>query len=345
MAYIAFIESGFNPKALSHAGAKGMWQFIPGTARNYSLQVGKNLDERLDPVRSTYAAADYFRDLIAIFGPRSYLLAMAAYNSGEGKVISCLRGKDPFEERNFWHIRPCLSKETREYPPKIIAASIIGNNPEAFGFPKYKDTPAEFVIAESDSLTPKAVRVAFRKGAVTKTEKEGLVAEREEKRVKRQKPIVYTIVKGDKLDLIAGAFGVDASEIKQWNKMGSDKLLAGKTLKIYPRTALEKVSYKVKKGDTIADISQGFDVRPSQIVLCNGLKNGLQIKAGQTIVFYKKDERKPIIHVVKKGATLSHISDKYGVRMREVMMWNNMDTTTVIAGQRLKIYAKTALKA
>lgn len=92
MAYIAFIESGFNPKALSHAGALGMWQFMPGTGRDYALKVGRSIDERLDPVRSTYAAADYFHDLIAIFGPRSFLLAMAAYNSGEGRIIGCLKG-------------------------------------------------------------------------------------------------------------------------------------------------------------------------------------------------------------------------------------------------------------
>jgi membrane-bound lytic murein transglycosylase D len=345
MAYMAFIESGFNPRALSHAGAAGIWQFIPGTARNYALKVEKNIDERLDPARSTYAAADYFRDLLAIFGPKSYLLAMAAYNGGENKIISCLkRIENPFEERNFWHIRPCLSKETREYPPKIIAASIIGNNPEAFGFPKYEDIQEDFKISDLEPLRSMVVRTALRKVTPTRIDRETLVKDKKELKVKRLEPITYTVAKGNRLDMIADAFGVEAAEIKRWNKIKNDKLIAGMKLTIFPKTAMEKVTYRVQKGDTIAVISQGLKVRSSQIILCNNLKNGLQIKTGQTLAFYKKVEEKPVIHVVKKGATLAHISNKYGVRVKEIMMWNNLDTSTVFAGQKLKIYTQNSLK-
>ena len=167
MAYIAFIESGFNPRAISSAGASGMWQFMPKTARDYSLKVAKSIDERFDPVKSTFAAVDYFHDLIAIFGPKSFLLSMAAYNCGEAKVISCLKGiENPFIERNFWHIKSCLPAETREFPTKIIAVAIIGNNPEAFGFQKFEDSPEDQIpltmTVENNPSKPKTAQAVHK---------------------------------------------------------------------------------------------------------------------------------------------------------------------------------------
>lgn len=135
MAYIAFVESGFRSSARSSAGAVGLWQFMPRTARAYGLQVDRKVDERLDPAKATVAAREYFLDLVAIFGSSSFLLAMASYNAGEGKVQYCLKKvDDPFTQRTFWDIRSCLRKETREYIPRIIAAAIVAGAPDRFGF-------------------------------------------------------------------------------------------------------------------------------------------------------------------------------------------------------------------
>ena len=341
MAYIAFIESGFNPRAVSPTGAMGMWQFIPGTARNYALKVGKNSDERLDPVRSTYAAAEYFHDLIAIFGPGSYLLAMAAYNSGEGKIISCLKGiENPFEQRNFWHIRPCLSKETREYPPKIIAASIIGNNPAAFGFPVFKNedddsvasvTTADFRSARDNTVVAVRRRIASNENVheLEKPQKEA-----------GHRSIAYVVKKGNRLESIARVFGVEAHDIKTWNRLKTDKIVVGQHLSIRSGQPHELVTYKVRKGDTIRDISDAFNVRPSHLVTCNGLKNGLHLNEGQTLIVYMDNSRKPVIHLARKGISLVRIAEKYNVKVKDVMMWNNMTSTSVQAGHRIKIYAK-----
>jgi hypothetical protein len=175
MAYIAFIESGFNPRAISSAGASGMWQFMPNTARNYSLKVANRIDERFDPVKSTFAAIEYFHDLISIFGPKSFLLAMAAYNCGEARVISCLKEiENPFLERDFWHIRSCLPTETKEFPPKIIAVAIIGNNPEAFGFMKFEESPEDQIpvtaTVECSPYKPRTVPAVY-KETPSKSEK------------------------------------------------------------------------------------------------------------------------------------------------------------------------------
>jgi membrane-bound lytic murein transglycosylase D len=97
LAFTAMIESGFNPLAVSRAGAKGLWQFMAATARRYGLRVDQWVDERLDPEKATGAAAAYFRDLHAIFG--SWTLAQAAYNAGEMKVLKALRASG---SKDFW---------------------------------------------------------------------------------------------------------------------------------------------------------------------------------------------------------------------------------------------------
>ncbi|MFM7203037.1 MAG: LysM peptidoglycan-binding domain-containing protein [Myxococcota bacterium] len=157
MAYIAFVESGFRTTAESSAGALGLWQFMPKTGRGYGLRVDKEVDERLDPDKSTYAAREYFLDLVAIFGSQSFLLAIASYNAGEGKVQYCLKQvDDPFTQRTFWDIRSCLRKETREYIPRIIAAAIAAEDPLRFGFGKSLEfaDPARYDVVLVPSSTP-----------------------------------------------------------------------------------------------------------------------------------------------------------------------------------------------
>jgi membrane-bound lytic murein transglycosylase D len=129
--FLSLIESGFNPYAYSIARAAGPWQFISSTGKRYGLQINWWKDERRDPVKSTIAAASYLKDLYGMFG--SWSLAMAAYNAGEGKISKAIRRN---KSDDYWdllgtrHIR----KETKEYVPRFIAASMIASNPQEFGF-------------------------------------------------------------------------------------------------------------------------------------------------------------------------------------------------------------------
>lgn len=138
LSYMVLVETGFQFKRKSHAGAAGPWQFLPRTARAYGLTVNKESDERYDVKKSTHAASRYIRDLILEFGSgSSVMLALAAYNTGPTRVKRTIRKMDdPIKERNFWHLYrvKALPRETREYVPKIVAAIIVGRHPERFGF-------------------------------------------------------------------------------------------------------------------------------------------------------------------------------------------------------------------
>ncbi len=131
LAYTAMIESGFDPTAVSRAGAKGLWQFMAKTGRNYGLRVDHWVDERLDPEKSTTAAAAYLRDLHNQFG--SWLLAQAAYNAGDGKVTRAIRLT---RTNDFWELARTrhLRAETKDFVPAIQAMTMIARDPDQYGF-------------------------------------------------------------------------------------------------------------------------------------------------------------------------------------------------------------------
>lgn len=119
--YLPIIESALNPSATSRMGAAGLWQFMIGTAKNYNLEVTSLVDERRDPIKASYAAAHYLKDLYNIFG--NWTLCIAAYNCGPGNVTKAI--KRAGGETDFWTIYPYLPGETRGYVPAFIAANYI----------------------------------------------------------------------------------------------------------------------------------------------------------------------------------------------------------------------------
>ena len=135
--YLPIIESGYNPVAVSPARAVGLWQLMEGTARGLGVHVSPLLDERRDPRRSTEAALDFLEELHQDFG--SWFLALAAYNSGPGRVRRVLNQHAPLEPPSdslFWVIRPRLPRETRDFVPKLFAAIRIAERPDVYGHPR-----------------------------------------------------------------------------------------------------------------------------------------------------------------------------------------------------------------
>ena len=153
--YIAMIESGFSATATSSVSASGVWQFMGPTAREYGLTVDYWVDERRDPVRATDAALDYLEELYSEFG--SWYLAAAAYNSGPGRVARTIQryGQEGVnDDELYWMISEHLPLETREYVPKMLAATLLAEEGEHFGFNVEKSLPYLFDQVLVPSGTP-----------------------------------------------------------------------------------------------------------------------------------------------------------------------------------------------
>ena len=141
LAYVAWVESGLDPAARTPSDSAGLWQFQPAPAREFGLRVDSGHDDRLDPGLATEAAARYLANLVAEFGPDSFMLAIAAFNSGETKMRKTLfalaqqpGGLRP-EDRNFWHLYRLrvLRDETMEYVPQVLAVAIVCQDPARYG--------------------------------------------------------------------------------------------------------------------------------------------------------------------------------------------------------------------
>ncbi len=141
LVYLAFIESGCNPLATSPAGAVGIWQFVKHTGERFGLKIDDWIDERRDFIKSTYAAAKYLRILYKVFG--DWRIAIASYNSGEGKIKKILEAKNFID---YWELINSnnLPSETNAYFPQWIAITLITKNPEIYGFFIEKRDPIYF---------------------------------------------------------------------------------------------------------------------------------------------------------------------------------------------------------
>lgn len=155
--YLAMIESGFNPKAYSHAHAAGAWQFIRSTGKLYGLQSGGIIDERRDLIKSSRAAASHLRDLHRIYG--DWYLAFAAYNAGPGSVNRAIRRSGT---RNYWKMTEgktrFLRQETKDYVPRILAAAIITKDYRRYGFSSQLfEKPLDYAVVTVPDATDREV--------------------------------------------------------------------------------------------------------------------------------------------------------------------------------------------
>jgi len=154
--WLGQVESAWKPKAMSWAAASGLWQFVPGTGRQFGLRQTAWIDERNSFEQATRASAKYLKSLAARYNG-NWELAMAAYNTGAGNVD---RGISRAGTANFWAIYPYIAQETRNYVPNILATILIAKNPEKYGFKGIRaDAPMAYdVVAGSEFHQPSAGR-------------------------------------------------------------------------------------------------------------------------------------------------------------------------------------------
>lgn len=251
--YLAMVESGFNPKAWSKASASGLWQFISGTGRRYGLKDDWWYDPRRDPMLATDAALEYLADLHDEF--QDWPQAMAAYNCGEGRVRRMLREDST---RGYWDMP--LPKETRFYVPKILAAMIIGNSPERFGFIVDKaEAPIAFdtatvthcltiaTIAKSAGISEDTVlalnpslrrwctppnRVAHTLYLPSGTREAFILAYEQLDKTQLVNWRHHIVAKGENISVIASKYRVSVAAIKATNKIKGNRLSRGQSLLI-----------------------------------------------------------------------------------------------------------------
>jgi membrane-bound lytic murein transglycosylase D len=368
LAHLPAIESGFNPNARSRAGAVGMWQFMKGTARMYGLKITRSKDERRDAVKSTYAAAEYLNDLLAMFGMEDPFLGICAFNAGEGKILNALR-KISYTERSFWTLvnKDLLKSETNEYIPQFIAVILMANNPDKYAAAA-QSISSEPDEAKTDEEEDQEVISALHHSDT----KDNLGEETSEPPVEKEvielkkvetKPVqpvpqvktpvtsisqVYKVKRGDTLYSIAKQHNVGVRSLKNWNSLRSNRIYPGQKLKIYPssskagktRSGGYKLIYTVNYTDSLARIALFFKgVSARDIMTWNRLRRTRIYPKQKLALYLKEPPRQVSTHIVKRGENAFKIAKKYGLRVEYVLSLNGLVTNSRLRpGQKLRIY-------
>ena len=266
--YLAVVESGLNPTVKSHAGARGLWQFMYTTARAQGLRIDSYIDERRDPIRSTEAACVFLKSLYNRYG--DWYLALAAYNAGPGNVNKAIRRSGG--KRNFWEIRYFLPRETRNYVPAFMAVVYL------------MEYHAEHNIFPSTLFSSYT--------ALDTVD-------------------VQTILR---FDQISAHLDLNQEAIQQLNPMYRLNIIPGPPGKwplVLPQEAIPS-----------------FLAFQDTMVLHEPERT-------PKIVFVPE----PIIYRVKSGDVLGQIASNYGVNVKQLKEWNDLDGTLIRVGQKLKIHA------
>ena len=347
---MAIIESALNPVATSRVNARGIWQFMYRTARQYNLEINTYVDERLDPVASSHAAAKYLKDAYTIFGDWS--LAIASYNCGAGNVNKAIRRAGG--SRDFWTIYPYLPRETRGYVPSFVAALYTlayykdhGITPRAIAMPAHVDT---FEI-----------RRPLHFGQISE-----LIGITKEEIADLNPQYVKEIIPGteNKTYLLKLPFNYTAQFVDHEKEIYSFKdsvFFNPIVLNDAKSVQTQSTTYHtVRRGETLGRIAQRYGVRLSDLQRWNGVKSNIRV--GQRLTIHKngtpastskvssaasaasteKSTSKAdeyLMYTVKKGDTLWEISRKFeGVSLNDIMKLNGFTKKSkIMPGKKIKI--------
>lgn len=353
--YMAVVESMLNPTATSHAGAKGIWQFIYRTAKSYGLEINSYVDERMDIEKSMDAAARYLRDAYRIFG--DWALAISSYNCGAGNVSKAIRRAGG--SKDYWAIYRYLPRETRGYVPAFVGAMYAmtyskeyGIVPQNVGMPVQTDT---FEIKKN-------LHFAQINGKI------GVPMED----LRQLNPQYFN-------DIIPGSNHSYILKIPvSWTKtfmdtpidsiyaFKSDSLLSQKIVKDVKRagtqSSQQRISYKVKSGDYLGRIASRYKVSVNQLKKWNNLRSS-NIRVGQILYIYpngsyptttssssgpksssktsassSKSKSSSVTYTVKSGDSLYKIAKKYpGISADNIKKANGLKNNNIRPGQKLRI--------
>ncbi|MBI6549589.1 murein transglycosylase D [Xenorhabdus lircayensis] len=301
---LPIVESAFNPHATSYAKAAGLWQIIPSTGRHYGLTQDKWYDARRDVAASTTVALDMFERLNKRFNG-DWLLTVAAYNSGEGRVMRAIRDNEAKgKPTDFWSLS--LPRETMHYVPKILALSNIIRHNEKFSFklpkPNNQQALAKVEVgqqimlsqaAELSGLSLTSIR-AYNPGY-----KQGMTSP--------HGPHYIMLPRKN-----AGQFKTSLTD--------KDVLKDIRLSVTHNTRNLQKQGqYAVRSGDTLSAIAKRFNTTHRELQRLNSLKTADRLKIGQVL---KIDNSGPVTYHVRKGDSFFSIAKYHGVNINDLMSWN-----------------------
>lgn len=337
---VAMAESGFDPTVRSYAGAAGMWQFVSATGKEYGLEQSHWVDQRLDPARSTDAAARYFKFLKGRLG--SWELTLAAYNMGYGALLRAIR---KYNTNDYWllaSLEAGLPFETTQYVAKILACSVVMRNPTAFGYGELERDPpwrlqsvevsggirlnalataAGMSLEELQALNPELLRGRIPPGderyplrlPVEKVEEFAQAWTRR----RPSDPLTqsYTVRFGEDLGDIAYRFSTGEKELRELNELDeSESLGAGMMLVVPAREPREREE-----------------------------DEGSPPVAAVPATHFRYRGRERIFYETRRGDTLDAIASFFELRKDQLLRWNHIDAeATMDAGLLLQLFVRSS---
>ena len=346
LAYVPLIESAFKPNALSRVKAKGVWQFMTGTAVENGLRRDWYIDERSDPEKATLAAAKYLRTLSTLFNG-DWHLALASYNGGPGRLQRAIKTANLSD---FWELaeKPrVLPRETREYVPMILAAIVIARNPAQYGFEFEPESALAYesitlprpvdlrrvaewtdtTIDEIQTLNPELrrwttpVRDTQYELRVPPGTGDIVLSRLDASPTADLASLKYYMVKhGDTLALVARKLSVSKADLAEANYLPvSARLTAGDRL-IVPHEAAVLMAARAERGVPVADARRTVN------------EAGLLAEATPT-------NRVRMSYQVKRGDTLASVARLFQTTVASIKTWNpRLPSDQLTTGQRLTVY-------
>lgn len=399
LALLPVIESGYQPFAYSPSQAAGLWQFIPSTGDRFGLKQNWWYDGRRDVVASTQAALEYLSYLHDHFDG-DWLLALAAYNAGEGRVDQAVRkNRARGKPVDFWHLD--LPTQTQVYVPKLLALRDIVADPEQYSIdlPEVNadaqialvETPGQIDLGLAAKLAGIPVEDVYRLNPgfnrwatdpngphrlvipadVADSFAEHIAELPPDQQVTWER---HLIARGETLSQIAKRYDTSVALLRQANNLSGTRLKAGHNLLIpvaseelsaYRLSKLQRQeqrlhsqsrsgaqTYVVRSGDSFWSISRRYHLSVQQLAKLNGMAPGDKLRPGKKLLVGTHTatavaaasppaptsmHRQTVHYTVRRGDSLSHISQRYRVAVADLRKWNNLSGDYIKPGQTLKV--------
>ena len=360
--YLAVVESALNPKAVSRVGATGLWQFMYQTGKQYGLKIDSYVDERSDPLKASEAAAQYMKNMYAIFG--DWDLVLASYNSGPGNVAKAIRRSGG--QQNYWNIRKNLPKETQGYLPAFLATMYIYEYHKEHGIVPEKAPIKHFA---TDTIMIKR-QMSFKQISdlidipvaqlqiLNPSYKLNIVPAYKEQshflRLPQDKIAIFTSNESK-----IYAYVDKEANLREKPFQIVRPIVSQDSVNTFQKLAQAKVRYyRVKRGDNLSTIAQKYDVAVDDIKKWNNIRgnkvaygknlkiNGVESDQKETAVakvetdikgVHKDSLATPTFYIVQKGDNLSAIAKKFNITLADIKEWNKLTNSNVHLGTSLQV--------